>query len=81
MLRKSTISLLHERLPEAGGDAALYFDPENADEISKAIEKVISDDKLRKEMREKGYLQVKKFSWEKTASQTLSVLESLVKSS
>ena len=67
-------------LPEAGGDAALYFDPTNADEISKAIKKVIEDKNLREEMIKKGYLQVKKFSWEKTASQTLSVLESLVES-
>ncbi|MEK7159899.1 MAG: glycosyltransferase family 1 protein [Patescibacteria group bacterium] len=62
-------------LPEAGGDAALYFDPENTDEISKTIEKVIEDKNLREEMIKKGYLQVKKFSWEKTAKQTLKVLE------
>nr|MBI5455859.1 glycosyltransferase family 4 protein [Candidatus Levybacteria bacterium] len=64
-------------LPEAGGDAALYFDPENINEISRAIKKVISDEKLRKEMIEKGYNQIKKFSWEKTARKTLEVLQEL----
>lgn len=64
-------------LPEAGGDAALYFDPENADEISKTIKKVIEDKGLRDEMIRKGYAQVKKFSWEKTARETLKVLQDL----
>ncbi len=64
-------------LPEAGGDAALYFDPRNADEISKTIKKVIEDKSLRDEMIRKGYAQVKKFSWEKTARETLKVLQDL----
>lgn len=62
-------------LPEAGGDAALYFDPENVDNMASTLEKVIKDPSLRKEMKEKGYKQVKKFSWEKTASEVLEVLK------
>ena len=68
-------------LPEAGGDAALYFDPENVDDISKKIEEIISDEKLRQDMIKKGYNQIKKFSWEKTAKETLSVLEEMGKNS
>ncbi len=68
-------------LPEAGGDAALYFDPENADDIKKNLELIIQNSELRDKMIKKGYEQVKKFSWEKTASKTLSVLEELAKSS
>ena len=64
-------------LPEAGGDAALYFDPQNTEDIAKKIDLVISDEKLRSEMKEKGYQQVKKFAWEKTARETLKVLEEL----
>lgn len=66
-------------LPEAGGDAALYFDPNNAPDITAKIEMVLNDRKLRKEMREKGYKQIKKFSWEKTARETLKVLEDVAK--
>ncbi len=62
-------------LPEAGGDAAVYFDPESSDDIAKTIEKVLKDKKLRDTMIKKGYEQVKKFSWEKAASETLSVLK------
>lgn len=64
-------------LPEAGGDAAVYFDPENIKDIQEKIEKVISSKSLREEMVKKGYNQVKKFSWEKTAKETLKVLEEI----
>jgi glycosyltransferase involved in cell wall biosynthesis len=65
-------------LPEAGGDAAEYFDPENVDEMKKKIEKVIEDKKLREEMIKKGFAQIKKFSWEKTAKDTLKELMEVV---
>jgi glycosyltransferase involved in cell wall biosynthesis len=62
-------------LPEAGGEAALYVDPEDVDDIAKKITQLVSSEKLRKELVEKGKEQVKKFSWEKTAKETLAVLE------
>ena len=62
-------------LPEAGGDACLYVDPEDIDDIAQKITKLVDHDKLRKELIEKGKAQVKKFSWEKTAKETLKVLE------
>src|SRR3989344_2505697 len=62
-------------LPEAGGDAALYVDPLNVDDIASKIKMIIEKPQLRKELIKKGYEQVKKFSWEKTAKETLSVLE------
>jgi glycosyltransferase involved in cell wall biosynthesis len=68
-------------LPEVGGDAAIYFNPQNVDDIAEKLELVIQDSKLREEMVEKGYNQVKKFSWEKTAKETLKVLEELANNS
>ena len=47
------------------------------DDIAKKLETVISDEKLRTEMIKKGYNQARKFSWEKTAKETLKVLEEL----
>lgn len=66
-------------LPEAGGDAALYIDPNNVDDIANKISLILSDSKLRSGLIEKGYKQVKKFSWEKTARETLRVLEEVGK--
>lgn len=62
-------------LPEAGGTAALYFDPTDVGDMAGIIEKVLSDKALTKDMVQKGYAQVKKFSWEKTARETLEVLK------
>lgn len=68
-------------LPEAGGDTAIYFDPESVLDIAEKIEKVLSDESLRAKMKREGLEQVKKFSWEKSAKQVLGVLESTAKSS
>ena len=66
-------------LPEAGGEAALYVDPENVQDIAEKIETLLKDEKLRDTMVKKGYEQIKQFSWEKTARQTLEVLEDVAK--
>ena len=66
-------------LPEVVGDAGIMVDPNNVREIRKQIELVIKNKKLRKEMIGKGFKQAKKFSWEKTARETLKVLEELGK--
>ena len=56
--------------PEVGGDAALYFDPYNPEEMAKTIENVVSDSNLRTQMIQRGHERVKAFSWDKTAAQT-----------
>lgn len=61
-------------LPEAGGDAALYVNPEDVDDIAAKITELVDDKKLREELIEKGKKQVKKFSWEKAAKETLDIL-------
>ncbi len=65
-------------LPEAGGEAAVYFDPENVEDIKKTIEKVLSDNSLRERMKEKGIIHSKKFTWEKAAKEVLTVVEEVV---
>ncbi len=62
-------------LPEAGGDAALYVDPNSVDDIAEKMKKLMDDEGLRTEMISKGREQIKKFSWEKAAKETLKVLE------
>lgn len=67
-------------LPEAGGDAALYVDPEDVDDIAEKITTLVSNKSLREELIAKGHKQVKKFSWEKAAKETLDVLQKVGKS-
>lgn len=64
-------------LPEVSGDAAMFFDPKEVEEMARRINTVLTDEKLRKEMVKRGYEQVKKFSWENCAKQTLEVYKSL----
>lgn len=65
-------------LPEIYGEAAEYFDPENVDDMAQAINKVLWDDKLRKNLIEKGKKQVKKYSWETMAQQTQDVYRKIL---
>jgi glycosyltransferase involved in cell wall biosynthesis len=67
-------------MPEAGGDAALYVDPKNTADIAEKIKKVITHEPLRKEMIAKGKKQVEKFSWKKSAEETLAILEQVASS-
>lgn len=64
-------------MPEVGGDAALYVDPENVEDIKKKLQDVIKDKALREELIKKGSEQVKKFSWEKAARETAAVYKGL----
>lgn len=64
-------------LPEAGGDAAMYFNPNDVSDIASKMQKLIGDKELREKMVKKGYDQVKKFSWEKSARETLAVFKEI----
>lgn len=58
-------------MPEVGGDAVLYFNPENEDEMRMQLEKVLNDNTLKSELIKKGRERVKLFSWETIAKQTV----------
>ena len=60
-------------LPEVYGDAAHYFDPQNTESMSDAINEVLTNKELRKGLVEKGSAQIQKFSWQKMTQQTLEV--------
>ncbi|MDI6809511.1 MAG: glycosyltransferase family 1 protein [Candidatus Eisenbacteria bacterium] len=65
-------------LPEVAGDAALLVNPLDVNGLVGAINRVLSDDGLQKEMVEKGFNQARRFSWERTARETVSVYERVV---
>ena len=64
-------------LPEVCGDAALYCEPEDANDIAAAMLKVANDAATRAELREKGLARARTFTWEKCARETLAVIERL----
>ncbi len=64
-------------LPEVVGEAGLMVNPHNISRLAWAIGEVLSNQELRKKMIEKGYEQVKKFSWDKCARETLAAFEAV----
>lgn len=58
---------------EVGGNAAIYFNPQDIEDIVDKISKVLDDEKLRKDLIVKAEIRVKLFSWENLAKQTLEV--------
>jgi len=57
-------------LPEIYGEAAYYFDPTETTDIARAIDDVISNERLRNDLVTKGYDQFSKYSWRNMALQT-----------
>jgi glycosyltransferase involved in cell wall biosynthesis len=62
-------------LPEVNGDAAHYFDPIDVQSMADAINEVLTDKDLRESLIAKGHEQVKKYSWQRTAEQTLEIYQ------
>jgi len=56
--------------PEIAGEAAMYFNPYSVDDIRQAIEKIILDNSLQKELVKNGFERLKYFSWETTTKKT-----------
>jgi glycosyltransferase involved in cell wall biosynthesis len=65
-------------LKEVAGDAAFYIDAYDVESIVVGIKKVFDDQKLQKELKEKGLEQIEKFSWKKTAEETIRVYKGVL---
>ena len=60
-------------LPEVVGNAAVLVNPENVFEIMRALHRVLTDQALRERMKERGYQQATKFSWDKSVRRILEI--------
>ena len=65
-------------LPELAGEAAVYFDPYNEDAMAQALNQLATDAKLRSSLIAAGFAQNRKFTWTKTATDTLSVYREIL---
>ncbi|TAN62048.1 glycosyltransferase family 1 protein [bacterium] len=62
-------------LPEVAGDYAVVVNPEDVDEMAKAIERVLESKDLQEELRQKGLKSAKRFTWKEAALKTIKVYE------
>ncbi len=60
-------------LPEITGKSAILIDPNNRDMLKNALLKLLTDEKLKNEMSCKALEESKKFSWKKTALETIKI--------
>lgn len=60
-------------MPEILGDAAVYFNPKDTDDMARVISDTVNNTERLAEMRQKGTLQVQKYSWQRMAEQTHAV--------
>ncbi len=62
-------------LPEIAGDAALKVNPDDADAIADALRQALTDSALHELLQQKGLERARRFTWEKTARETLALYE------
>lgn len=67
-------------MPETLGDAGLYFDPENVNEIATVLERLFSDDSLRATMARDAHARAKSYSWERAAQATFAFIHQVAES-
>ncbi len=60
-------------LPEIVGDAAIVVPPDDVEGFRREIARVLSAPELARELREKGFRQAARYSWDRTATETLKV--------
>lgn len=65
----------HSSFPEVAGDAGIYFDLNDSEDLATNIEKTINDKDFRNEIIEKGIENVKRFTWENAANECFKVYQ------
>lgn len=68
-------------LPEVVGSAAVLVDPYDARSIADGIRSVLTDERLRQDLHVRGLEQVRKYSWETAARETLAIYDEVARES
>lgn len=68
-----TITSNASSLPEVAGDAALLIDPEDTEGLAGALARVLAEPEVAAKLRAAGLRQAARFSWARTAAQTVGV--------
>jgi glycosyltransferase involved in cell wall biosynthesis len=65
-------------LPEVGGEAALYVDPRDPQDIAEKVRRALEDSELRRKMIQQGLERAQEFSWRRVAEATLKVYDEVL---
>jgi glycosyltransferase involved in cell wall biosynthesis len=81
MLRKTPVACSRiGPLEEVAGEAALYFDPTDVEDMGRAIERLLGDPELRRRLSDLGFARAQRFSWNATAAGTIASYERALRS-
>ena len=64
--------------PEVGGEAAVYFEPTNTEEMTNVIRRLLTDKDEYKHRQQLGLEQAAKFSWERAAKETIAIYDRIL---
>ena len=64
-------------LPEINGNAAIYFDPDDVNEITNSLKMILTNNCLRQKLVEKGIAQLKKYNSKDNIKKTISIIENV----
>lgn len=73
--RAPVVTTRRSSIPELGGEAVYYVDPESVGDIARGIREVVGNTTLRKRLKHDGPLQARTFSWDRTVRETAEVYE------
>jgi glycosyltransferase involved in cell wall biosynthesis len=62
-------------MPEVAGDAAMLVDPYHVDSIVDGLRRVLTDQTLADDLRRKGLVRARDFSWERSVARTLALYQ------
>ncbi len=65
-------------MPEIAGDAALYFDPLNEEEMRTVMESIVQSQEIADSLRERGHEREKMFSWDFCVARTAALYRSQI---
>ncbi len=68
-------------MPEVAGNSALFADPYNIHDLTDKVKKLLNDQKVKSELIKLGFINLKRFSWQKTAELTAKVYENVLQKS
>lgn len=65
-------------LPEAAGEAALFFDPRSSEALTAQLRRLLVEPQLRQDLIEQGFRNASRFSWDENAARTLDIFDEVI---
>lgn len=62
-------------IPEVLGDSALYFDPMKVQDIAQSMQRILNDEALRQDLRQRGKANVARYCWHSSARQVSRLID------